>query len=196
LSRRVRKQLRARHAVAGGDVVGARRRRREPSVQTRVWIPAYVALGSNLDDPQRQVTAALAALAQLTHCRLVATSRLYRTAPLGPQDQPEFVNAVAGLLTTSSARALLDQLKELERSLGRERPAVRWGPRRIDLDLLVYGSERISETGLTVPHPGVPQRNFVLYPLRDIAPDLYVPGHGTVHELAARVGSSGLALLQ
>ena len=165
-------------------------------MQATVWIPAYVALGSNLDDPQRQVGAALGALARLKHCRLVATSRLYRTAPLGPQDQPEFVNAAAGLLTTLSARALLDQLKELEDSLGRERPVVRWGPRRIDLDLLVYGSERINETGLTVPHPGVPQRNFVLYPLRDIAPDLYVPGHGAVHDLAARVGSSGLALIQ
>ncbi|MFL6617027.1 MAG: 2-amino-4-hydroxy-6-hydroxymethyldihydropteridine diphosphokinase, partial [Povalibacter sp.] len=131
-------------------------------------------------------------LATVPQTRLISRSRLYRSAPLGPQDQPEFVNAAAGLLTTLSAREFLVQLKQLEQKLGREAPIVRWGPRRIDLDLLVYGAERINETDLTVPHPGVPVRNFVLYPLQDIAADLNVPGQGSVARLAARVSDAGL----
>ncbi len=159
---------------------------------TVVWVPAYVALGSNLDDPVQQVNGAFNALSQLRDTRLISRSRLYRSTPLGPQDQPEFVNAAAGLLTRLSARELLTHLKELERALGREAPVVRWGPRRIDLDLLVFGTERINETDLTVPHPGVPVRNFVLYPLQDIAAELNIPGHGSVAQLAARVGDAGL----
>lgn len=160
-----------------------------------MWFPAYVALGSNLDQPCVQIELAFAALARLTKCRLVARSLLYRTQPLGPQDQPEFVNAAAGLLTQLTARELLMELKRLERALGRELPVVRWGPRRIDLDLLVYADAQISESDLTVPHRGLPERNFVLYPLRDIAPELLVPGHGRVRQLAARVGGAGLAPL-
>jgi 2-amino-4-hydroxy-6-hydroxymethyldihydropteridine diphosphokinase len=159
-------------------------------------MPAYVAIGSNLDDPPRQVAAAFDRLAALDGCRLVARSRLYRTAPLGPQDQPEFVNAVAGLLTVLAARDLLRALKRIEAELGRTQPVVRWGPRRIDLDLLVLGDVRIAEPDLTIPHPGLTRRNFVLYPLRDIAPELLVPGEGRVSVLAARAGSDGLALLE
>lgn len=157
-----------------------------------VWMPAYVALGSNLDDPSAQIRAALLRLQTLEATRLVSTSRLYRSAPLGPQDQPEFVNAVVGLLTHLEPRELLVRLKQVEADMGREVPVRRWGPRRIDLDLLVYGTQRIDEPDLIVPHPGVPERNFVLYPLRDIAPDLIVPGQGSVTSLAARVGSAGL----
>ena len=158
-------------------------------------MPAYVALGSNLDDPPRQIAAAFERLATLEGCRLVARSRLYRTAPLGPQDQPEFVNAAAGLLTVLTARELLRALKRIEAEIGRAQPVVRWGPRRIDLDLLMLDDVRIAEPDLTVPHPGLPQRNFVLYPLQDIAPELLVPGEGRVSVLAARAGSAGLALL-
>jgi 2-amino-4-hydroxy-6-hydroxymethyldihydropteridine diphosphokinase len=160
------------------------------------WIPAYVAIGSNLDEPVVQVRAAFDALSRLSHCRLVARSRLYRTRPLGPQDQPEFVNAAAGLLTTLSPRELFDALKRTEAAQGRASPVVRWGPRRIDLDLLVHGEARLDEPDLKIPHHGLTQRNFVLYPLRDFAPDLLVPGHGRIRELAARAGSDGLALLQ
>lgn len=156
-----------------------------------LWTPAYVAIGSNQDDPRAQVEAAFRSLAALDHCRLIVRSRLYRTAPLGPQDQPDFVNAAAGLLTQLSAQELLVKLKELEASIGRVK-TVRWGPRRIDFDLSVFGAERIAEANLTVPHHGVPVRNFVLYPLADIAPELLVPGHGRVKELAQRVGSVGL----
>ena len=158
-------------------------------------VPAYIAIGSNLDTPIHQVAAAFERLAQIEGCQLISRSRLYRTAPLGPQDQPEFVNAAAAILCRISARELLTALKAIETSMGRAAPTVRWGPRRIDLDLLVYGSERIAEPDLTIPHPGLPVRNFVLYPLLDIAPDLLVPGHGSVRELAARAGAAGLAPL-
>lgn len=160
------------------------------------WLPAYVALGSNLDDPPRQIAVAFERLAALEGCRLVARSRLYRTAPLGPQDQPEFVNAVAGVLTVLEPRDLLRALKRIEVELGRAQPIVRWGPRRIDLDLLLLGDVRMAEPDLTIPHPGLTRRNFVLYPLRDIAPELLIPGEGRVGMLAARAGSAGLALLE
>lgn len=156
------------------------------------WIPAFVALGSNLDDPQSQVGRALEALADLPQSRLVSRSSLFRSAPFGPVVQPEFVNAVAGLLTTLDARTMLGELKALERSLGRETPVVRWGPRRIDLDLLIHGDARVDEPGIQVPHPGLTERAFVLVPLAEIAPDLEVPGVGRVRTLASRVDASGL----
>ena len=158
-----------------------------------VWVPAYVAIGANLGDALASVQAAFLKLAQLPRTRLVARSRLYRSQPLGPQDQPEFVNAAAGLLTQLTAFELLAALKDLERTMGRARPVVRWGPRVIDFDLSVFGAQRIESDELTVPHPGVPVRNFVLYPLLDIAPDLDAPGLGSIRELAARVSSDGLA---
>ncbi len=157
-----------------------------------LWTPAYIAIGSNLDDPAAQVRSALRHLAAVERTRLVVSSRLYRSAPLGPQDQPEFVNAAAGVLTQLSPRELLTQLKEIERSMGRVSPVVRWGPRRIDLDLSMYGDQRVNEPDLTVPHPGVPERNFVLYPLRDIAPEVIVPGHASVASLAERIGDAGI----
>ena len=159
---------------------------------TASWTPAYVALGSNLDDPCAQVGRAFDALATLPDTRMVARSPSYRSAPLGPVSQPDFVNAVAGLLTQLAPRALLDALKSLEAALGREAPVVRWGPRRIDLDLLVHGAARVEEPGLSVPHPGLAERAFVLLPLADVAPDLEVPGLGRVRSLAARVDSQGL----
>lgn len=156
------------------------------------WIPAFVALGSNLDDPQLQVDRAFAALGELPQARLVLRSSLYRSPPFGPVAQPEFVNAVAGLLTTLDARAMLAELKSLERRLGRESPVVRWGPRRIDLDLLTHGEARVDEPEIQVPHPGLAERAFVLVPFAEIAPDLEVPGLGRVRTLAARADASGL----
>ena len=156
------------------------------------WVPAYVALGSNLDDPREQVERAMAALAGLQDTRLVLRSSLYRTRPFGPVEQPDFVNAAAGLLTRLEPAGLLAQLKALEVQLGRVRPVVRWGPRRIDLDLLVHGGARIAEPDLEVPHPGIPERPFVLVPLAEFAPDLVVPGRGRVRDLLARVDSADL----
>ena len=106
------------------------------------------------------------------------------------------MNAVAGLLTTLTPRELFAALKRIEATQGRASPVVRWGPRRIDLDLLLHGEARLNEPDLTIPHHGLTQRNFVLYPLRDIAPDLLVHGHGRIRELAARAGSDGLAVIQ
>ena len=161
----------------------------------RRLVPAYVALGSNLDDPRVQVERALAALDGLPETRCVLRSPLYRSRPFGPVVQPDFVNAVAGLLTTLDPAALLEQLQDLEARLGRERPSVRGGPRRIDLDLLVHGDARLAEPGLSLPHPGITERAFVLVPLAEIAPDLEVPGLGRVRELAGRVDSADLERL-
>jgi 2-amino-4-hydroxy-6-hydroxymethyldihydropteridine diphosphokinase len=155
------------------------------------WTAAYVALGSNQDDPGAQLARAFEALAAVRGSRLVARSSLYRSPPFGPVAQPDFVNAVAGMLTTLGARELLAELKSLEERLGRARPVVRWGPRRIDLDLLVHGGARLDEPGLTVPHPGIAERAFVLEPLAEIAPELEVPGVGRVRTLAARVSAAG-----
>jgi 2-amino-4-hydroxy-6-hydroxymethyldihydropteridine diphosphokinase len=158
------------------------------------WRPAYVAIGSNLNDPQAQVRTALTRLAALPLTRALLRSRLYRTRPMGPQDQPYFVNAAAGLLTQLSARELLAALLQIEESMGRKRQE-RWGPRVIDLDLIWMPGEIVNEPGLTLPHPGVSMRNFVLYPLADIAPTLAIPGHGNVSELLRAVGDEGVSAL-
>jgi 2-amino-4-hydroxy-6-hydroxymethyldihydropteridine diphosphokinase len=159
------------------------------------WLPAYVGVGSNLSDPRAQVTRALAALGRLAGCRLVASSPLYRTQPLGEVVQPAFVNAVAGLLTQLAPEELLTSLRNLERELGREAPRERWGPRLIDLDLLVVGRETRATESLSLPHPGISARDFVLYPLGDIAPDLEVPGVGRVSDLRNRVANRGIERL-
>jgi 2-amino-4-hydroxy-6-hydroxymethyldihydropteridine diphosphokinase len=159
------------------------------------WQPAYVGAGSNLDDPRSQVLAALARLARIPRTRVPLTSSLYSSRPFGPISQPDFVNAAAGLLTQLSPEALLQELKAIEAAMGRPAEHVRWGPRVVDLDLLSYGHVRSVDPQLTLPHPGIVERNFVLYPLAEIAPDLELPGLGRVAELKTRVTSEGLALL-
>ena len=160
-----------------------------------LWVPAYVAIGGNLGNAVATIQEAFVRLGALPRSILIARSRLYKSMPLGPQDQPEFVNAVAGILTQLDAHQLLSELKTLERAMGRETPVVKWGPRVIDFDLSVFGSQIIDTDTLTVPHAGVPARNFVLYPLLDIAPELDVPGQGRVRELAARISSDGITPL-
>ena len=144
------------------------------------WYPVYVGLGSNLDMPARQLEDALGLLNEIPGTRLVRSSSLYRSAPFGGIEQPDFMNAVATLLTTLEAADFLARLQEIERHQGRERDGTRWGPRVLDLDLLVYAGQVIDEPGLTVPHPGIAERNFVLLPLGEIAPDLVIPGLGRV----------------
>ena len=161
---------------------------------TSLWRPAYVAIGSNLNHPRERVHEAYDRLATLSATRLVLRSRLYKTRPMGPQDQPYFVNAAAGLLTQLTARPLLDSLLGIETAMGRTRQE-RWGPRVIDLDLIFLWGETVEEPGLTVPHPGVSRRNFVLYPLADIAPTLAIPGHGKVSELLHRAGDDEISVL-
>jgi 2-amino-4-hydroxy-6-hydroxymethyldihydropteridine diphosphokinase len=159
------------------------------------WRPAYVAVGSNLDRPRDQVLEAMRRVAMLPGTRVESRSPLYRTRPMGPQDQPQFVNAAAGVLTRLEARELLTALLGIERTMGRDRQE-RWGPRIIDLDLVWMSGSPIDEPGLTLPHPGVSERNFVLYPLFDIAPTLLIPGHGKVADLKARVGGDGIEVLE
>jgi 2-amino-4-hydroxy-6-hydroxymethyldihydropteridine diphosphokinase len=159
------------------------------------WLPAYVGIGSNLEDPRRQVERAFEALACLPRSLLVLRSALFRTVPFGDVVQPGFVNAAAGLLTQLSPEDLLAELRGAERALGREPPRQRWGPRVIDLDLLVLGRETRSSEVLKLPHPGIAERDFVLYPLAHIAPDLEVPGLGRVASLRERVANRGIEKL-
>lgn len=159
-----------------------------------VWCAAYVGIGSNLSDPAAQVQRSFDDLGRIAGVRVEARSGLYRTRPFGPVVQDDFVNAVAGVLTTLTAPALLAQLRALELARGRVR-SERWGPRILDLDLLVQGNHRLDTPELVLPHPGIAERNFVLYPLRDIAPELDIPGVGRVAQLAQRVDATGITRL-
>ncbi|HXW75670.1 MAG TPA: 2-amino-4-hydroxy-6-hydroxymethyldihydropteridine diphosphokinase [Steroidobacteraceae bacterium] len=160
-----------------------------------VWQPAYIGVGSNLEGPRAQVLAAFGRLAQLPRTRLVLTSQLYASRPFGPVPQPDFVNAVAGILTRLEPLELLDELLAIQVAMGRPSQHERWGPRVIDLDILVYAQVRRADARLTLPHPGIVERNFVLYPLSEIAPDLELPGLGRVAALAAGVTPEGLTPL-
>ena len=142
-----------------------------------------VGLGSNLDGPVSQVETAFGMLAAIDRTTLLAMSSLYRSTPLGGIEQPDFVNAAALLTTRLGPRAFLEALQEIEVARGRERGEVQWGPRVIDLDLLAYDGLSLDEPGLQVPHPGIAARNFVLLPLREIAPDFRIPGLGRVRDL-------------
>jgi len=151
-----------------------------------IWIPASLGIGSNQDGPVEQVRDALRALGALAKTRLIHASSLYRNPPMGPVDQPDYVNAVAMVLTQLSANELLARLQALELEQGRDRTTgPRWGPRCIDLDILTYGNQQIKSTELVIPHPGISQRNFVLLPLFEICPHLSIPGQGPVSQLVA-----------
>lgn len=151
------------------------------------WYPAYVGLGSNLHGPARQLQAAIDMLGELPRTRLTARSSLYRSAPFGGIEQPDFMNAAVALLTRLSARELLAELQQIEMRRGRDSDEVRWGPRVLDLDLLVYSGAMIDESDLVVPHPGITARNFVLLPLQEIAPELVIPGLGRLASLPVNV---------
>lgn len=150
-------------------------------------VTVFVGLGSNLDDPVDQVERALDELAQLPNCHLTARSSLYRTAPMGPQDQPDYINAVAALETSLEPTVLLDALQSIEQLHGRVRKAEQWGPRTLDLDLLLYGEQCLDTPRLQLPHPGMKQRGFVLVPLHEIAPELVLPDGERVDELVKRL---------
>jgi 2-amino-4-hydroxy-6-hydroxymethyldihydropteridine diphosphokinase len=162
---------------------------------TELWRPAYVGIGSNLESPRDRVLEAFERMAALPATRLALRSQLYLARPMGPQDQPDFVNAAAGLLTQLTARDLLNGLLGIERNMGRDRQE-RWGPRVIDLDLLWMVDSALEEPGLTVPHPGVSMRNFVLYPLADIAPTIKIPRVGRVLDLKRDAGGDGISVLE
>ena len=155
---------------------------------------AFIALGANLGDPAATVKAAFAALANLPDSRIVHCSSLYRTAPVGITAQPEFVNAVAQLETDLAPEALLDALLDIEQRFGRIR-AERNGPRTLDLDLLLYGDQFVSLPRLTLPHPRLHLRAFVLLPLAEVAPDLAIPQRGSVAAWLPAVANQGIVRL-
>ncbi len=159
-------------------------------------VTACIGLGANLGDAEGTVRAALQALDSLRRTRLVAASRLYRTPAWGVEDQPPFVNAAAVVETQLPAIELLHALLGAEQEFGRTRvPGERWGPRTLDLDLLLYGQQVIDVPGLRVPHPYLHERAFALLPLAEIAPDAVIAGHGTVRDAAAAVESCGIAAI-
>ena len=151
-------------------------------------VTAYIALGSNLDNPRQQVELALRELANVSNSHVVRSSSLYQTPPMGPRDQPDYINAVAEIATALPPESLLDELQRLEIAHHRVR-TVHWGPRTLDLDILLYGQETISTPRLTVPHPGLAQRAFVVFPLAEIAPRLHIPGLGDIARLCAALNT-------
>jgi 2-amino-4-hydroxy-6-hydroxymethyldihydropteridine diphosphokinase len=160
-------------------------------------VTAYVALGANLGDPVATVRAALAALGGIASARLVATSSLYRTAPVGLHHQPDFINAVAALNVDAAvlpAPTFLDRLFAIEAAFGRVR-TIRNAPRTLDLDLLLFGDEAHATQALTLPHPRLHERAFVLVPLAEVAPELAIPGHGPLATLLPGVADQGIARL-
>mgnify|MGYP001370554612 CR=1 FL=1 len=159
-----------------------------------VW--AFIGVGANLDGPREHVRRALDELATLPRSRLVTASSLYRSPPMGPPDQPDYINAVAQLETTLAPMDLLSELQRIENLHGRVRKDERWGPRTLDLDILLYAERIIDQPRLQVPHRGLHERAFVLYPLREIAPELQVPGRGALEMLARACPREGLERIQ
>ncbi|MFU2088652.1 2-amino-4-hydroxy-6-hydroxymethyldihydropteridine diphosphokinase [Avibacterium avium] len=155
----------------------------------------YIALGSNLATPVQQLENALQALQQLPHSQLVAVSHFYQSKPLGPQDQPDYVNAVACLATALAPLDLLDQLQRIEQEQGRVRLR-RWGERTLDLDILLYGDEIIQSERLTVPHYDMQHREFVIVPLYEIAPNLTLPDGKNVADLVQQFHHHEMKILQ
>jgi 2-amino-4-hydroxy-6-hydroxymethyldihydropteridine diphosphokinase len=158
-------------------------------------ITAYIGVGSNLDDPPGQVRSAIAALEQLPDTTVTAVSSLYRSRPVGPRDQPDFTNAVVRLETALSAFTLLRHMQTIEDKHGRRRDGRHWGPRTLDLDLLLFGDQRIAEPDLRVPHPEMTRRGFVLAPLVEISPEVNIPGAGPARAVLEGLDTSDLVRL-
>ncbi|NIY47998.1 2-amino-4-hydroxy-6-hydroxymethyldihydropteridine diphosphokinase [Cedecea colo] len=153
---------------------------------------AYIALGSNQASPLEQVASALNAIAAIPHSRVVATSSFYRTPPLGPQDQPDYLNAAVALETALSPEALLDHTQRIELEQGRVRKAERWGPRTLDLDIMLFGDLILSTPRLTVPHYDMRNRAFMLVPLSEIAPDCTFPDGQRVADVLEKLSRAGI----
>jgi len=161
-------------------------------------IEAYIGLGANLDNPRAQVMRAIDELAALPDSRLLAVSALYRSTPMvlpgrDPETQPDYINAVAKLETTLAPHALLDALQAIEQAHGRRRDGLRWAARTLDLDILLYENQQLDDERLHLPHAGIAVRNFVLYPLAELASrELEIPGMGRLAELLNRCSPKGL----
>lgn len=157
---------------------------------------AYIGLGSNLQDPALQLREALQSLSRTPGVSRVTVSPFYRSVAIGPGEQPDYVNAVAAIDTTLAPLALLDVLQGIEQAQGRVRGELRWTARTLDLDLLLYGDQIIEHERLTVPHPRMTERNFVLRPLLDLAPDLRLPNGTSAAALQLACGDAGISLLE
>ncbi|MGR5064894.1 2-amino-4-hydroxy-6-hydroxymethyldihydropteridine diphosphokinase [Photobacterium sp. DNB22_13_2] len=157
-------------------------------------ILAYIAIGSNLSDPVAKANSAIEVLKQHPDLNVVAVSSLYSSTPMGPQDQPDYINAVIAVETELSPLALLDCTQSIEQEHGRVRKAERWGPRTLDLDIILYGDLEHHCERLTVPHYGMKVREFVLYPLAEIAPELVLPDQTPLDTLLERVDRNGLSI--
>lgn len=158
-------------------------------------VRCYLGLGANLAQPVLQLQQALASLQQLPRTKVAAVSGFYASKPMGPQDQPDYVNAVAAIDTALAPESLLDALQQIEQQQGRARKDERWGPRTLDLDILLYGNEIINTARLTVPHYGLQLREFVLYPLYEIAPQLSLPDGTVLCSLLEQIPLNGLQKL-
>jgi 2-amino-4-hydroxy-6-hydroxymethyldihydropteridine diphosphokinase len=159
-------------------------------------VTTYIGLGSNLNNPVQQVTQAISALSQLDSLSLNNVSSLYQGPPMGPTDQPDYVNAVAEIATALTPDELLEVLQRIENVHGRVRSSQHWGARTLDLDILLYGDKTIKTDVLTIPHSGLYERAFVLYPLKEIASsELSIPGYGTLGQLLANCQQGSLEVL-
>ena len=156
---------------------------------------AYIGLGSNLSEPIKQVQAAINAITHISLSNVVKVSSLYLSKPMGPQDQDDYINAVLALETSLSAIELLDALQTIENEAGRVRKDNRWGARILDLDILLYGNETINNPRLTIPHYGMKEREFVLQPLAEIAPDLVLPDGESVKVLSQNIANNAMVKL-
>jgi len=154
----------------------------------------YIGLGSNLDDPQSQLKKAIISLETVPSTSVVKTSSFYKSKPVGPQDQPDYINAVTELATELSAHELLDYLQVIENEHGRERE-IKWGPRTLDLDILLFGEEIIQDDRLMIPHVEMHKRGFVLLPLDEISPNCMIPGIGAVSSLIQQIITNDLVKL-
>jgi 2-amino-4-hydroxy-6-hydroxymethyldihydropteridine diphosphokinase len=159
------------------------------------FISAYIGLGSNLESPIDQIKLARMAINALFSVQELSFSRLYASEPMGPQDQPDYINAVMRVATTLPAIDLLHALQQIELAQGRVRNGQRWGARTLDLDLLLYSNQQIESEELCVPHRGIAERAFVLYPLSDCDPELEIPGHGRLSDLLMQCPFVGLRRL-
>jgi len=157
-------------------------------------VRSYIALGSNLEEPIQQIKTAINELNQLNNTQFHSVSSLYSSTPMGPAGQPDYINAVAALDTTLSPHELLNALQIIEHKHGRKR-TIRWGARTLDLDILLYGEERVNTDDLTIPHIGMRERSFVLYPLAEIAPELVLPSGDKLKQVLETCSEDGLTRL-
>ncbi|MCW8109242.1 2-amino-4-hydroxy-6-hydroxymethyldihydropteridine diphosphokinase [Alteromonas ponticola] len=157
---------------------------------------AYIGLGSNVGEAGKHIESAFLALSEVENTRLLRTASLYQSAPMGPQDQPDFINSVCLIETGLAPESLLQQLQQIENNHGRERQGERWGPRTLDLDILLYGNHEIDTDTLTIPHYGMAEREFVLVPLFEIAPNMVMPDGKPISQWVAKCSLDGLKRLR